>query len=52
MFLKGGILAEYDQKVAGPGDVVISSTVKQLTKVFSKLDPDTIIMVFKKENNG
>jgi mannose-6-phosphate isomerase-like protein (cupin superfamily) len=51
MFLKGGILAEYDQKVAGPGDVVISSTIKQLTKVFSKLDPDTIIMVFKKENN-
>jgi len=52
MFLKGGLLADYDQKVAGPGDVVISSTIKQLTEVFTKVSPDTLIMIFKKINNG
>jgi mannose-6-phosphate isomerase-like protein (cupin superfamily) len=48
MFLKGGLLADYDQKVAGPGDIVISSTIKQLTEVFTKVSPDTLIMIFKK----
>ena len=48
MFLKGGLLADYDQKVAGPGDVVISSTIKQLTEVFTKVSPNTLIMIFKK----
>jgi len=52
MFLKGGILAEYGQKVAGPGDIVIASTIHQLIEVFPKVSPDTIIIVFKKENNG
>jgi mannose-6-phosphate isomerase-like protein (cupin superfamily) len=52
MFLKGGILAEYGQKVAGPGDIVIASTIHQLIEVFPKLDPETIIMIFKRENNG
>lgn len=49
MFLKGGILAEYGQKVAGPGDIVISSIIKQLVEVFPKIDPETIIIIFKKE---
>jgi mannose-6-phosphate isomerase-like protein (cupin superfamily) len=48
MFLKGGLLADYDQKVAGPGDIVISSTIKQLTEVFTKISPNTLIMIFKK----
>lgn len=52
MFLKGGILAEYGQKVAGPGDIVIANTIHQLIEVFPKVSPDTIIIVFKKENNG
>ena len=52
MFLKGGLLADYNQKVAGPGDIVISSTIKQLTEVFTKVSPDTLIMIFKKINNG
>lgn len=52
MFLKGGILAEYGQKVAGPGDVVIASTIHQLIEVFPKVSPETIVIVFKKENNG
>jgi hypothetical protein len=48
MFLKGGILAEYGQKVAGPGDIVVASTLQQLIEVFPKVDPETIIIVFKK----
>jgi len=52
MFLKGGILAEYGQKVAGPGDIVIAGTLQQLIEVFPKVSLDTIIIVFKKENNG
>ena len=50
MFLKGGLQTEYNQNVAGPGDIVVSSTLKQLMKVFNKIDPQTIIMVIK--NNG
>ena len=52
MFLKGGLLTNYGQKVAGPGDIVIVSTIKQLIEVFNKIDPETIIIIFKKENNG
>jgi mannose-6-phosphate isomerase-like protein (cupin superfamily) len=52
MFLKGGLLAEYGQKVAGPGDIVISNTIKQLIEVFPKVDPETVVIIFKKENNG
>jgi len=50
MFLKGGLQADYGQNVAGPGDVVIASTIKQLTEVFNKVDFETIIMIIK--NNG
>jgi len=52
MFLKGGIQADYGQNVAGPGDIVISSTIKQLTEVFTKVDPQTIIMIIKSNKNG
>ena len=48
MFLKGGLLAEYGQKVAGPGDIVISNTIKQLIEVFPKVDNETVVMIFKK----
>jgi len=51
MFLKGGLLTDYNQKVAGPGDIVISSTIKQLTEVFKKVSEDTLVMIFKKINN-
>jgi mannose-6-phosphate isomerase-like protein (cupin superfamily) len=50
MFLKGGLQADYGQNVAGPGDVVIASTIKQLTEVFNKVDSETIIMIIK--HNG
>jgi len=50
MFLKGGLLADYGQNVAGPGDIVSVGTINQLTEVFNKIDPQTIIMIIK--NNG
>jgi len=50
MFLKGGLLTDYDQKVAGPGDIVLSSTIKELTEVFKKVDPSTLIMIIKQQN--
>jgi mannose-6-phosphate isomerase-like protein (cupin superfamily) len=50
MFLKGGLLTDYDQKVAGPGDIVLSSTIKELTEVFKKVDPSTLIMTIKQQN--
>ncbi len=52
MFLKGGLLTDYHQKVAGPGDIVIASTIKQLSEVFKTVDQETLVMTFKKENNG
>ena len=50
MFLKGGLLTDYDQKVAGPGDIVLSSTIKELTEVFKKVDPSTLVMIIKQQN--
>jgi len=50
MFLKGGLITDYDQKVAGPGDIVLSSTIKELTEVFKKVDPSTLIMIIKQQN--
>jgi mannose-6-phosphate isomerase-like protein (cupin superfamily) len=47
MFLKGGLQSEYSQNVAGPGDIVVSNTLKQLIEVFTKVDPQTIIMIIK-----
>ena len=50
MFLNGVLLTDYDQKVAGPGDIVLSSTIKELTEVFKKVDPSTLIMIIKQQN--
>ena len=49
MFLKGGLQADYGQNVAGPGDIVSSSTLKKLSSVFTKVDPNTIIMIITNE---
>jgi hypothetical protein len=51
MILKGGLLTDYGQNVAGPGDIVISNTLKQLSEVFKTIDPDTIIMTIKTSSN-
>ena len=50
MFLRGGLQSDYGQNVAGPGDIVISNTIKKLIEVFNKVDPKTIIMIIK--HNG
>ena len=47
MFLKGGIVTEYDINVAGPGDIVSGRVIKELTKVFNQVKIETIIMVFE-----
>ena len=48
IFLNGGILTNDNQYVAGPGDIVICKTVKQLLTVFKNVDKKTIIMTLKK----
>ena len=50
MFLNGGLQADYGQNVAGPGDVVSAGVIKQLTEVFTKVDPQTLVMIIK--SNG
>jgi len=52
MFLQGGLQTDYNQNVAGPGDIVSASVVKQLIEVFTKLHPETIIMTIKPNTNG
>jgi mannose-6-phosphate isomerase-like protein (cupin superfamily) len=44
MFLRGGILTEYNINVAGPGDIVSSNVIKKLIKIFKKIDSNTIIL--------
>ena len=48
MFLKGGIVTEYQINVAGPGDIVSNKVIKELTKVFNNIKIETIVMVFEK----
>lgn len=50
MFLRGGLVSDYEQKVAGPGDIVLASTIHQLIGVFPKVANDTIVIVFVKNN--
>ena len=40
VFLKGGILTDYNVNVAGPGDIVSSEVIRKLTKVFSKISEE------------
>ena len=48
VFLKGGILTKYGIKVAAPGDIVVSSVVKELSQVFSEVADDTVVMLMEK----
>jgi mannose-6-phosphate isomerase-like protein (cupin superfamily) len=50
MFLDGGIVAEYGTNVAGPGDIVAASVLKELTTVFNSIKDDTIIMLMEKND--
>jgi mannose-6-phosphate isomerase-like protein (cupin superfamily) len=47
MFLKGGLEADYGQNVAGAGDIVGASVIKQLIEVFTKVNPETLVMIVK-----
>lgn len=47
MFLQGGIITEYGINVAGAGDVVSSSVIKQIIEVFKGVKEDTIIMIME-----
>lgn len=47
MFLNGGLQADYGQNVAGPGDIVSSNVIQQLTEVFTEVDPKTLVMIIK-----
>jgi len=49
VFLKGGILSDYGQYVAGAGDITVASTVKQLIEVFKKVK-DLVIMVVRRND--
>jgi mannose-6-phosphate isomerase-like protein (cupin superfamily) len=48
MFLKGGILTDYDTNVAGPGDIVSGKVLQKLTTIFTKLCQDTIVLTVGK----
>ena len=50
MFLRGGILTDYDIHVAGPGDIISSDVLKQLATVFKNTSDRTVVMVVKNEN--
>tara|TARA_R110002167_G_scaffold154866_7_gene349202 strand:+ start:402 stop:1079 length:678 start_codon:yes stop_codon:yes gene_type:complete len=52
MFLDGGIVAEYGTNVAGPGDIVAASVLKELTTVFNSIKDDTIIMLMEKNDQS
>jgi hypothetical protein len=47
MFLQGGIVTEYGINVAGAGDVVSSTVVKELITVFKGVKEDTIVMIME-----
>jgi len=44
IFLRGGIMTDYDVNVAGPGDIVLCSVIKKLINVFKKINEETVIM--------
>jgi len=47
MFLQGGIVTEYGINVAGAGDVVSSTVIKELITVFKGVKEDTIVMIME-----
>ena len=48
MFLEGGLLTDYDVKVINPADIVKVKIVKELSKAFNKIAPETYVMIFLK----
>ena len=50
MFLDGAIITEYGVNVAGPGDIVSASVLKDLTTVFNNIKDNTIIMLMDRND--
>lgn len=50
VFLRGGILTDYNVIVSGPGDIVAGPVLKKLTNVFKKISKETIIMIIEDLN--
>jgi len=48
VFLKGGIITEYGINVAGAGDIVSSTVIKELIQTFNRVKDETIIMIMEK----
>lgn len=51
IFLRGGIVSENNQFVAGPGDIAKKTTIDELTKVFKNISPETFVMIIYKDEN-
>ena len=47
MFLRGGLQADYKQNVSSPGDVVAAGVLHTLAEQFTEVDPETLIMIIK-----
>jgi len=50
MFLKGGIVTDYNIRVAGAGDIVSTKVLKELINTFTKVEKETIVMTMEKES--
>ena len=50
MFLKGGILTEYNIHVAAAGDIVSAKILKELIQVFTKVAEETVVMIMEKDD--
>ena len=50
MFLKGGILTEYNIHVAAAGDILSAKILKELIQVFTKVADDTVVMIMEKDD--
>ncbi len=44
VFLRGGLCTDYGIKVAGPGDIVVAKVLKELKKLFQKVEENTVIL--------
>jgi mannose-6-phosphate isomerase-like protein (cupin superfamily) len=50
MFLRGGLLADYGVKVAGPGDIVSCDVLQRLMGVFKSISENTVVLVHRGVN--
>jgi len=52
IFLRGGLVTDYETTVAGPGDIVSAAVLKKLMTVFSDVAPNTVTMIVEKEDDS